>query len=303
MKKILLSILLVPALYMTSKSQVLYTPSGTVGTSTTGKVGIGTSAPSEFLHIRGTAPSNPYIKLDWVRNDPHHQIGEAGIQIGTSGKLYSYYFPNCGDGAFILKGNETNGNKISLWNTFINFGTGPNHCAGSRAGTFNFGGGNVWVRDTLVVSDYNNSGGGTFSVPTGYRFAVNGAGIFKDKLIIGDYTSFTKGFPAAYKLYVAGGILTEKVRVAVKTTSDWADYVFADDYSLMPLSEVERFVKENSHLPNVPSAQEVVAGGIDVAGMDAKLLEKIEELTLYIIEQNKRLEEQNTRIKILESQK
>lgn len=92
--------------------------------------------------------------------------------------------------------------------------------------------------------------------------------------------------PDGYKLFVEDGILTEKVKVAVKTTSDWADYVFASDYKRMTLDEVAAFTKANKHLPNVPSAEEIVNCGLDVAKMDAKLLEKIEELTLYIIDQD-----------------
>ncbi len=96
--------------------------------------------------------------------------------------------------------------------------------------------------------------------------------------------------PAGYKLYVETGILTEKVKVALKTSGNWADYVFADEYKLLPITEVESFIKENKHLPNVPSADEVVKSGIDVATMDAKLLEKIEELTLYIIQLQKQVD-------------
>jgi len=96
--------------------------------------------------------------------------------------------------------------------------------------------------------------------------------------------------PAGYKLYVETGILTEKVKVALKSGSNWSDYVFADDYKLMPLQEVETYVTENKHLPNVPSADEVVKNGIDVATMDAKLLEKIEELTLYVIQLQKEVD-------------
>lgn len=103
--------------------------------------------------------------------------------------------------------------------------------------------------------------------------------------------------PAGYRLAVKDGIITEKLKVAVAGTADWADYVFADEYKLMPLEQVEKFVKENNHLPNVPSAVEVVESGIDVAKMDAKLLEKIEELTLYIIQQQKEINELKTLIK------
>jgi hypothetical protein len=97
--------------------------------------------------------------------------------------------------------------------------------------------------------------------------------------------------PAGYKLYVETGILTEKVKVAVKTSADWADYVFDENYLLMPLNEVEQFVKQNNHLPGVPSAKTLIAeGGIDVNKMFAKQMEKIEELTLYVIELKKQNE-------------
>ena len=96
-------------------------------------------------------------------------------------------------------------------------------------------------------------------------------------------------FPAGYKLFVETGILTEKVRVAVKTSGDWADHVFNNNYQLMPLNEVEAFVKTNGHLPGIPSAKEVVNEGIDLGKMNAKLLEKIEELTLYSIELRKEI--------------
>ena len=102
------------------------------------------------------------------------------------------------------------------------------------------------------------------------------------KVTIGAVTT-----PGEYKLYVEDGILTEKVKVALKNTDDWADYVFADDYQLNSIETVEEFVKENKHLPNIPSAEAVVENGINVAEMDAKLLRQIEELWLQMIELNK----------------
>lgn len=107
--------------------------------------------------------------------------------------------------------------------------------------------------------------------------------------------------PAGYKLFVEQGILTEKIKVAVKNTAEWSDYVFANNYNLLPLREVEQFIDANSHLPGVPSAKEVVNNGINVAQMDAKLLEKIEELTLYIIDMNKRIENLEKENKVLKS--
>lgn len=99
--------------------------------------------------------------------------------------------------------------------------------------------------------------------------------------------------PAGYGLYVAQGILAEKVKIAVHTDYvNWSDYVFADNYQLPSLNEVDNFIRANKHLPDVPSATDVKNDGIDVAQMDATLLKKIEELTLYMIQQQKQLEEQ-----------
>jgi hypothetical protein len=117
------------------------------------------------------------------------------------------------------------------------------------------------------------------------------------QVVIGNPSSFTN-YPAGYKLIVDDGIITEKVRVAVYGSSSWADYVFAPDYRLRPLKEVEFYIKENKHLPEVPSASEVASNGIDIATMDATLLKKIEELTLYIIEQEKRIEVLESRLSI-----
>lgn len=89
-----------------------------------------------------------------------------------------------------------------------------------------------------------------------------------------------------YKLYVEGNIRTRKVRV---DQDSWADYVFDKDYQLLPLAQVEQYVRENRHLPDVPSAAEVKKNGLDLGDNQAVLLKKIEELTLYIIEQDKKL--------------
>jgi hypothetical protein len=95
--------------------------------------------------------------------------------------------------------------------------------------------------------------------------------------------------PNNYKLAVNGVIGCKALKVET-TITPWPDYVFEKNYKLKTIPELEVFLKENKHLPNVPSAAEVTKEGIDVATMDAKLLEKIEELSLYIIEQNKRIE-------------
>jgi len=105
------------------------------------------------------------------------------------------------------------------------------------------------------------------------------------KVIIGNVNNT----PNDYKLYVEKGILAERLKVAVKTSSDWADYVFAKDYNLLPLEEVQSFIQQKQHLPDIPSADEMVKNGMDVLEMNAKLLQKVEELTLYLIQMNEKI--------------
>jgi trimeric autotransporter adhesin len=95
--------------------------------------------------------------------------------------------------------------------------------------------------------------------------------------------------PAGYSLYCEGGILAEKVKVAVKSSLDWSDYIFETGYKLMPLETVLRFTQKNKHLPGVPSAAEVVTNGMDLAKMQSTVLGKVEELFLYTIQLNEEL--------------
>lgn len=94
----------------------------------------------------------------------------------------------------------------------------------------------------------------------------------------------------ADELLTVNGIIHAK-EVKVDLTGSLADYVFNSDYTLMPLHKVEAFVKTNKHLPEIPSAAEVKEKGLNMGEMQNKLLQKIEELTLYVIEQQKRIEQ------------
>ena len=86
----------------------------------------------------------------------------------------------------------------------------------------------------------------------------------------------------------------KRVQVSVNV---WSDYVFDNDYKLRTLNELEEYIKTNKHLPDVPSEKEVFKKGIDLGEMDGLLLRKIEELTLYIIEQEKRIKNLEEKIK------
>jgi hypothetical protein len=92
-----------------------------------------------------------------------------------------------------------------------------------------------------------------------------------------------------YSLFVVGGILSEDF--AIGPQSSWADHVFNCNYKLRNLNEVENYIKSNKRLPDIPSAAEVQENGYTLHDMNVKLLQKVEELTLYSIEQNKKIEQ------------
>jgi chitodextrinase len=125
------------------------------------------------------------------------------------------------------------------------------------------GGGTVWTEANSVASYTGNVAVGTAIVPNGYQMAIDGK------------------------------LITEEVKVQL--SGDWPDYVFSPDYTLPTLEEVYRHINEKGHLINIPSATEVEANGIELGDMNKLLLEKIEELTLYILqqEQNQKLLHKN----------
>ncbi len=91
-----------------------------------------------------------------------------------------------------------------------------------------------------------------------------------------------------YKLSVDGKLVAKSIYV---TSQGWADFVFEPDYKPMALPALENYLQQNKHLPHIPSAKEVEANGINVAEMDAKLLQSVEELTLHVIALSKRVQE------------
>ena len=135
------------------------------------------------------------------------------------------------------------------------FGTGPNAQASYFIKAQDDGNGAA----QFIVHGDGSTGISTDAVP-GYKLSVNGSGIF--------------------------------TKVVVKQDI-WSDYVFDSSYRLAPLGEVEHYIRYHHHLPEVSSADSVEKNGVDIGGNQAVLLKKIEELTLYVIEQDRKLNEQN----------
>lgn len=108
---------------------------------------------------------------------------------------------------------------------------------------------------------------------------MRGNSIFLDNIGIGTINPTDK-------LSVNGRIRAKEVRVE---TANWPDYVFEDGYSLQDLNELESYIKSHKHLPGIPTAALIESDGVDLGEMNRKLLEKVEELTLYVIDLNKQL--------------
>lgn len=142
----------------------------------------------------------------------------------------------------------------------------------------------------------------------GHAIEVDSQGIMRiksqtqgvnSKLILqGKVSVNTNSMNTSYSLCVKGGILTDKVKIM--HSSDWPDYVFASGYLLMPLSDLKSFVKEYHHLPEVPTENDIMTEGIEIGDMQGILLKKIEEMTLYILQQQEQIDKLEQRINELE---
>ncbi|WHF51867.1 hypothetical protein QGN23_00985 [Chryseobacterium gotjawalense] len=148
-------------------------------------------------------------------------------------------------------------------------------------------------------SPFTASGGnvGLDKIPT-QKLDINGNIRTSGKLLVGDIGDGAVNILSDYSLAVNGGALFTSA--TVKLNSNWPDYVFKNNYQLISLEEVEKHIIEKGHLPDIPSAKEVKISGINLGEMNVKLLTKIEELTLYSIEQNKKIKKQSEQIEKLE---
>lgn len=246
---------------------------------------------------------------------------------GNNTFIGTYSGNNSQGSSNVFLGIDTGAYTIGNGNTFIgnNSGsdsTGNNNTFISQAGLESQGNNNIYIgpgSGEQIIGSNNIMLG----INTGLGLSLNNTLIIENSndvnpLIWGDFSQNQLKFNAKvgvgysfsnyptvvgsenisnYNLFVKGGILTEEVRVSLQTT--WADYVFNKDYKLPSLTEVENHIKENGHLINVPSAKEVKENGIELGEMTKIQQEKIEELTLYIIEQNKINEKQSQEIEEL----
>jgi hypothetical protein len=245
-----------------------------------GRLGVGVTDPEQLLTIGGL---DPFFRID-----------------NFGGEDVEFFVPNSGD-LYILNGAEGTGPDLTANFNFTsegNLGIGTTQVPA-----------NLTVRDSdntpVVRWDRDDFGAEVdFEIELGNdnhtRFLGGASGntadlntqmILKEDGRVAIGTENTPddagGVPIDhYRLYVAGGILSDEVRVR----TGWADYVFDEAYELKSLYQVESHIQEKGHLPNMPAAEQVEAGGIEVGDITVKQQEKIEELFLYMIEMRKEID-------------
>ncbi|NLR62398.1 hypothetical protein HGH93_30180 [Chitinophaga polysaccharea] len=245
-----------------------------------GNVGIGTSLPSAKLDI-ATNTDVYGLKIGDITQSNLRIAGTAGGATGT-GLIQTFINGATAGGSLVL---QRNGGKVGI-------GVANPQYALHTASFSNTG-----TASALLWGEYYGAVVGTASTAASqYAFQVinnvtstglPGTGGIKSLFYVRADGNVGIGTtdPGSYKLAVEGTLGARRVKV---TQAVWADFVFHDHYQLPTLQTLEQYVKQHKHLPDIPSEKEVRENGVDVGEMNAKLLQKIEELTLYIIELNKK---------------
>ncbi|MFD1631682.1 hypothetical protein [Pseudopedobacter beijingensis] len=261
-----------------------------------GNVGIGGIANGYKFGVFGTSFFQDRLVAE--KNDSNLSWENAAIETRGTNPGIAFHFPGqygaslwMNTGGDLVWGGRNivlngGGKKIQVQNGGLDFAGG-----GDIASIYyDDSGGNGTGKVRLDLGDDNLSSqqfviGGTRydgQINNTASFKANGDSEFYGNVSIGSNNSH------GYKLAVADKMIAEEIKV--KLQSSWPDYVFEESYHLPSLKETEKFIKTNKHLQGIPSAKEVAQDGLNLADMNAKLLQKLEELTLHIIELNKRIE-------------
>ncbi len=268
-------------------------------TNNPGNVGIGTTSPSEKLTINATDPAIRFLNAGTekgflqasgnnmrlgtyssnttgnivfnIRGTDRMTIADDGnIGLGISSPVGKFqvatgYEASLSTHGYLMLGTEGGSNLVLDANEIMARTNG----AAANLNLQNEGG-NVYIGDPAAFSG-------------AHRLGVDGNAVITGNMRIG--TTVT---PSGYKLAVDGKMICTEV--LVRLVSNWPDYVFSKSYKRPGLDEVEDYIKKNNHLPGIPSAKEIESTGISLGEMQKMQMEKIEELTLYIIDLKKEIE-------------
>lgn len=306
--------------------------------STSGNVGIGTITPFAKLDVQGIggiavtaglnldpngAGTSAFFQqfvnsgkmiVGWNRNAGAGEIDLiSNRQSGNTGGFMFSDLDNSGNVKKLMTIEGTTGN-VSMINQLT--ADGDLITKNSLIG----GGSNSWIfqtpddgRTSLYVAPGSNGGNWNWGTQTEFRntgevvhngnLTVNNSeiSIYSGGVARTQFLSDGSGIFTG-RLKVDGTILTSQIKIAQFNSTNWSwpDYVFAKEYQLKPLQEVEAYINANNHLEGIPTTEDVRKEGFDVAPVTAKLLEKIEELTIYMIEMKKQNDVQQQQIKELQ---
>jgi len=273
-----------------------------------GNIGIGTATASSKLtvytnlygieHTNGTVSLATYLSAGrgWLGTKSDHPLS-----FFTNNSLPQMTITQ-GGGVGINTTDPTPGYYLDVAGAVRNSGDAAHFVANATGGT------NSWARFYMRSLNANQSILQSWFIGTSKNYVGN-------QFYIGDetyvhtrfsiqpnngliYMQTTTGVAinttntAGYMLAVNGKIHSTELVIE----SGWADYVFEKNYKLRPLNDLEKFIQQNKHLPNIPSATEIEANGLPVGDVQKKMMEKIEELTLYVIEQDKQIKKMESTI-------
>lgn len=244
----------------------------------------------------------------------YNGVGSKNVALGAS----AYYYGG-GDQNVVI-GEEAGYHLTGSGNVFIGYQAGYGYDANGSNKLYIA---NSSTPTPLIYGDFSTKQLGINALPGTYTLNVGGPINATDVLVNGvsvggDASYWTKAGsnvttnynigvgttlannPNGYTFAVNGKIGAKEVQIE-NTSSTWPDFVFKPEFKLRPLRDVESFIKDNGHLPEIPSEKQVKEEGIKVAEMNAKLLQKIEELTLYLIEANRRIDNLTSEVKELKS--
>jgi hypothetical protein len=298
-----------------------------------GNIGIGKIAPKAKLDVQseyGTInfshpnpqtvgilstvfPQNEVFNLDSKYVGNWHKIAGLFISSNSSNNYSNYGILGIGKsnggteavggsfGAYNFRDNRAIGIKI----TNVESPSGESFAIYDGSGAKSYFSGNMGIGTTTPAAKLNiKQTAGNWNA--GIRLSLDNhswdivSDNYGERLLICQNQDAKKGLAIKNgNVAIYGKLETTEIKV---TETPTADFVFEEDYDLKKLEEIEVYIKENKHLPEIPSAKEMEKNGLDLAEMDIKLLQKIEELTLYLIELNKKTKEQSEKIKELKSE-
>jgi hypothetical protein len=293
---ITLTLLLACALFTSTQLHAQWSQNSTSiwGTNGALNVGIGTSTPTSARLQFDNGLGN---KISLFSNTVN-----VGFGFGISGNNLVAYIPNLAGQRFSIRTDNSNGVERFIVGNDGKVSTGSRVYLGVtgteggfsvvhfKNGTSTTGG---VVRASLGNTDVGNA---PMRIESSMLYVVNGATSSVNMTINNAGNVGIGTTNPTYKLSVNGTIQTKEVRVE----SGWADYVFAPDFTLRPLSEVESYIRQNQHLPDVTSAAEIQKDGLKVGQQMTEMMQKIEELTLYVIDLKKENDVLKTKVLNLE---